>query len=232
MCLVGCPLLSHQNQHFGDYYKKATVRLENIIQPEFRLLFKSVFDIECRFYYRFYLPRSAERQNENDLKVPYWYCGNPTYLKYWYCGNPTYPHQLYMASTMPTKYGTQIWSAIFLLILLISHRPTSITYICATRVDAFACVIFTPPTSTLWGSSKVTWFNQFRLFGGRYKALICDSIQCLAILSSQCWKRRSFENWSQFLSRVGIPSADCKIVEKCWKSTNRNRKVQTLGFLG
>ena len=51
--------------------KKATVRLENIIQPEFRLLFKSVFDIECRFYYRFYLPRSAERQNENDLKVPY-----------------------------------------------------------------------------------------------------------------------------------------------------------------
>ena len=145
MCLVGCPLLSHQNQHFGDYYKKATVRLENIIQPEFRLLFKSVFDIECRFYYRFYLPRSAERQNENDLKVPYWYCGNPTYLKYWYCGNPTYPHQLYMASTMPTKYGTQIWSAIFLLILLISHRPTSITYICATRVDAFACVIFTPP---------------------------------------------------------------------------------------
>lgn len=73
----------------------------------------------------------------------------------------------------------------------------------------------------------MTWFNQFPLFGGRYKALICDSIQCLAILSSQCWNRRSFENWSQFLSRVGIPNADCKIVEKCYID---QQKVQSANF--
>lgn len=78
-------LVSHQKQHFRDKHKKAIVRSILFIQPEFRLFLKSVLDIECRFY----SPRPAERQKENDLKWRW----VPWILILW--PHPTYPHPFY-----------------------------------------------------------------------------------------------------------------------------------------
>lgn len=121
-------LVSHQNQHFGDKYKKSNVRSKKLYNLSFDCSSNQFWILNVDFNFRFYLPISAERRkrmiSNDECHIDI-------------VGTPHIPTSC-MASTISNKYGTQIQSAIFRLILLISHQ-TSSTYICATRVDAYAC---------------------------------------------------------------------------------------------